>query len=315
MTAASTHVGKKTGLASKPVVKKMKKCWQLYVFILIPVIFVIVFSYVPMYGITLAFKDYSIRDGILGSPWVGFKYFEQFFRSPNFILLLKNTLLLSIYSLIASFPVPIILALALNEVRSPKFKKTVQMITYAPYFISTVILVGMLIQILSTRGIVNQFLSLFGISPTDFMGESELFRSIYVWSGVWQGSGYSAIIYIAALSAVDPSLYEAAIMDGITRFQKIRYIDFPTILPTVTLLLIMSVGGIMSVGYEKVYLMQNNLNTMTSEIISTYVYKIGLINGQYSFSTAVGLFNSVVNFILLFTVNQIARKVGETSLW
>lgn len=315
MTAIHTQSPKKAGLSSRPTIKKIVKCWQLYLFILVPVILVIVFSYVPMYGITLAFKDYSIRDGILGSPWVGFKYFGQFFRSPNFVLLLKNTLLLSIYSLVASFPIPIILALALNEVRSQKFKKTVQMITYAPYFISTVILVGMLIQILSTRGIVNHFLSLLGIPATDFMGKSDLFRSIYVWSGVWQGSGYSAIIYIAALSAVDPSLYEAATIDGITRIKKIIYIDFPTILPTITLLLIMSVGGIMSIGYEKVYLMQNNLNSITSEIISTYVYKIGLINGQYSFSTAVGLFNSVINFILLFTVNQIARKTGETSLW
>lgn len=296
--------------------KSVRRHWQLYLFLLIPVALVITFSYVPMYGITLAFKDYRAKLGILGSPWAGLKYFKQFFNTPNFSLLLKNTLSLSIYSLVWSFPAPILLALALNEVRQKWFKKTVQMVTYAPYFISTVVLVGMLIRLTNARyGLISRIIQLFGGQPVDLMSISSMFKPLYVFSGVWQGMGYSAVIYIAALSNADPSLYEAAVIDGANRLQKIIHIDIPTILPTVTLLLIMSVGNIMSVGAEKVYLMQNNLNLIESEIISTYVYKIGLISGQFSLSTAVGLFNSVVNFILLFAVNKIAQKIGETSLW
>jgi putative aldouronate transport system permease protein len=296
--------------------RHMGRQWQLYAFLLIPVVCVIIFNYVPMYGITLAFKDYKIKLGIMGSPWAGGKYFQQFFSSPNFSLTLKNTLILSIYSLAASFPMPIILALCLNEVRIKWFKKTVQMVSYAPYFISTVVLVGMLIQMTNVRsGFINNVISMLGGTPMDFMAMPGMFRTLYVWSGVWQGMGYSAIIYIAALSNADPALYEAAIIDGASRIQKIIHIDIPTIVPTMTLLLIMSLGNVMSIGAEKVYLMQNNLNLLKSEIISTYVYKIGLISGQFSLSTAVGVFNSVINFILIVIVNFIARRVGETSLW
>ena len=294
----------------------MARQWQLYAVLLIPVALVIIFNYVPMYGITLAFKDYKIKQGILGSPWAGGKYFDQFFSSPNFSLTLKNTLILSLYSLAAGFPMPILLALCLNEVKQQWFKKLVQMVSYAPYFISTVVMVGMLIQLMNVRtGFINKLISAVGGTPVDFMAVPGLFRTIYVWSGIWQSMGYSAIIYIAALSNADPSLYEAAIIDGANRLQKIVHIDIPTIVPTITLLLIMSLGNVMSVGAEKVYLMQNNLNLLTSEIISTYVYKIGLISGQFSLSTAVGVFNSVVNFILIVIVNAIAKRVGETSLW
>ena len=294
----------------------MARQWQLYAFLLIPVALVIIFNYVPMYGITLAFKDYKIKQGILGSPWAGGKYFNQFFSSPNFSLTLKNTLILSLYSLAAGFPMPILLALCLNEVKQQWFKKLVQMVSYAPYFISTVVMVGMLIQLMNVRtGFVNKLISAVGGTPVDFMAVPGLFRTIYVWSGIWQSMGYSAIIYIAALSNAAPSLYEAAIIDGASRLQKIVHIDIPTIVPTITLLLIMSLGNVMSVGAEKVYLMQNNLNLLTSEIISTYVYKIGLISGQFSLSTAVGVFNSVINFILIVIVNAIAKRVGETSLW
>lgn len=294
----------------------MARQWQLYAFLLIPVALVIIFNYVPMYGITLAFKDYKIKQGILGSPWAGGKYFNQFFSSPNFSLTLKNTLILSLYSLAAGFPMPILLALCLNEVKQQWFKKLVQMVSYAPYFISTVVMVGMLIQLMNVRtGFINKLISAVGGTPVDFMAVPGLFRTIYVWSGIWQSMGYSAIIYIAALSNADPSLYEAAIIDGASRLQKIVHIDIPTIVPTITLLLIMSLGNVMSVGAEKVYLMQNNLNLLTSEIISTYVYKIGLISGQFSLSTAVGVFNSVINFILIVIVNAIAKRVGETSLW
>ena len=301
---------------SRSKLMHMARQWQLYAFLLIPVALVIIFNYVPMYGITLAFKDYKIKQGILGSPWAGGKYFNQFFSSPNFSLTLKNTLILSLYSLAAGFPMPILLALCLNEVKQQWFKKLVQMVSYAPYFISTVVMVGMLIQLMNVRtGFVNKLISAVGGTPVDFMAVPGLFRTIYVWSGIWQSMGYSAIIYIAALSNADPSLYEAAIIDGASRLQKIVHIDIPTIVPTITLLLIMSLGNVMSVGAEKVYLMQNNLNLLTSEIISTYVYKIGLISGQFSLSTAVGVFNSVINFILIVIVNAIAKRVGETSLW
>ena len=298
------------------LLRRMQRQWQLYLFLLLPVACVVIFSYVPMYGIVLAFKNYRPNKGILGSPWVGMKYFNQFFNSPSFLLLLKNTLILSLYSLLASLPVPILLALCLNEVRIPWFKKTVQMVTYAPYFISTVVMVGMLIQLMSIRsGFFNHLIQIFGGTPVDFMAIPSLFRTIYVFSGVWQGMGYSAVIYIAALSNVDPQLYEAAIIDGANRLQKIIHIDIPAILQTIVLMLIMSLGNVMSIGAEKVYLMQNNLNLSTSEIISTYVYKIGLINGQFSLSTAVGLFNSVINFVLIVIVNTIARRLGDTSLW
>ena len=298
------------------VMKRMRRQWQLYLFLLLPVAFVVIFNYVPMYGIVLAFKNYRPNKGILGSPWAGMKYFNQFFNSPNFLLLLKNTLILSVYSLLAGLPIPILLALCLNEVHVSSFKKTVQMVTYAPYFISTVVMVGMLIQLMSVRsGFFNKLIQALGGTPVDFMAVPSLFRTIYVFSGVWQGMGYSAVIYIAALSNVDPQLYEAAIIDGVNRFQKIVHIDVPAILPTIILMLIMALGNVMSIGAEKVYLMQNNLNLSTSEIISTYVYKIGLINGQFSLSTAVGLFNSVINFILIVTVNTIARRLGDTSLW
>ena len=314
MTSAKASQISRRGL--RPKLMHMARQWQLYVFLLIPVACVIIFNYIPMYGITLAFKDYKIKQGILGSPWAGGKYFMQFFSSPNFSLTLKNTIILSLYSLVAGFPMPILLALCLNEVKQQWFKKFVQMVSYAPYFISTVVMVGMLIQLMNARsGFINEMISALGGTPVDFMAIPGLFRSIYVWSGVWQGMGYSAIIYIAALSNADPSLYEAAIIDGASRLQKIIHIDIPAIVPTITLLLIMSLGNIMSIGAEKVYLMQNNLNLLTSEIISTYVYKIGLISGQFSLSTAVGVFNSVVNFILIVIVNAIARRVGETSLW
>ena len=269
-----------------------------------------------MYGITLAFKDFSIRDGILRSPWVGFRYFEQFFSSPDFWLIVRNTAALSFYSILIGFPIPILLALCLNEVRHGFFKKTVQTVTYAPFFISTVVMVGMLIQLLALRGgFFNNIITFLGGEPINFMGRGSMFRSIYVLSGVWQGMGFASVLYIAALSSVDMNLYEAAIIDGASRFKKIIYIDIPTIAPTITLSLILTIGGLMSVGADKALLMQNNLNLMHSEIIATYVYKVGLIHGNFSFSTAVGLFNTVINFALLFAANKICQKIGKTSMW
>lgn len=295
---------------------QMKRHWQFYLLILVPLVVILLFNYYPIYGLVLAFKDFSFRKGILGSPWAGLKYFEQIVTTPNILRYLTNTILISVYGLLWGFPFPIILAIALNNVRSTVLKKSVQLISYAPYFISTVVIVGILKQVLSPRGgLVNTVLSVFGVAAIDFMAEASMFRTIYIASGIWQGMGYSAIIFIAALTGVDPCLYEAADLDGATKFQKVLHIDIPTIMPTVIIMLILSAGSMLSVGFEKVYLMQNPLNLNVSEIISTYVYKVGLLDARYSFSTAVGLLNSLVNFLILVTVNQIARKVGETSLW
>ncbi|MFR2839237.1 MAG: ABC transporter permease [Zhenhengia sp.] len=296
--------------------KRIMRHWQLYIILLIPVVLVAIFSYGPMYGLQIAFKDYIPSYGIEGSKWVGFKHFINFINSHQFSRLIGNTITISLYSLIAGFPIPIILALALNECTSTKFKKAVQMITYAPHFISTVVMVGIILLILSpSSGIINQFIQLFGGKPIDFMAKPEWFKSIYVWSGVWQGMGYSSIIYIAALAGIDPTLHEAAIVDGASRWQRIWHVNIPGILPTVTILLIMNFGSIMSVGYEKILLMQNSLNMAKSDVISTFVYRMGLESAQYSFSAAVGLFNAVINFILLAIVNMVAKKLGETSLW
>ncbi|GGF66742.1 sugar ABC transporter permease [Paenibacillus albidus] len=299
-----------------PFLKSLKKHWELYLLVLPPVLYLFIFKYIPMVGVQIAFKDFSVVKGIWGSPWVGLKHFEAFFDSPNFWLLIKNTIGISFYSLLAGFPIPILLALALNEIRTGYFKKTVQMVTYAPHFISTVVMVSIIILMLSPHvGVVDRLFTLLGLPMTNFMGIPEYFKSIYVWSGVWQGMGYSSIIYIAALAGVDPSLYEAARMDGASRLKKIWHIDIPSLIPVTVIMLILSLGSIMGVGFEKIFLMQNPLNTSASEVISTYVYKVGLIGANFSFSSAVGLFNSIINLILLVLVNAISRKVSKNSLW
>lgn len=307
---------KKTEKKKWSLKEDIQKRWQLYLMLLLPLAYIIVFCYIPMGGILIAFEDYSFRKGILGSDWVGLKYFKQFFTNPDMIKLLKNTLVISFYSLIVSFPAPIILALALHIIGGTKFKKFMQSLTYAPYFISTVVMVGIILQCFHLNiGIVNNLLDLVGLDRVDFMGKASYFRHIYVWSGVWQGTGYAAVIYIAALGNVDQSLVEASLIDGANRLQRIKIVEIPALKPIITIQLIMAIGGIMGVGFEKVFLMQNSLNLPVSEIISTYVYKRGLKDMQYSFATAVGLFNSVVNFILLFFANKISQKFGETSLW
>ncbi len=307
----ATKKKKKWGLR-----EDIQKRWQLYLMLLLPVLYIAIFCYVPMGGIVIAFKNYSFRKGIMGSEWVGLKYFMQFFTNPDMARLLRNTLVISIYQLLASFPAPIILALALHIIGGNRFKKFMQSLTYAPYFISTVVLVGIVLQCLHLNiGVVNSILDFLGLARIDFMGRASYFRHIYVWSGVWQVTGYSAIIYIAALGNVDQSLVEASQIDGANRLQRIRIVELPALKPIITIQLILAIGSIMGVGFEKVYLMQNNLNLPVSEIISTYVFKRGLRDMQYSFATAVGLFNSVVNFILLFAANKLSQKFGETSLW
>lgn len=296
--------------------RKALSHWQLYLVVLLPIVSIIIFSYVPMYGITLAFKDYSIRKGISGSPWVGFGYFIRFFNSPSFWQIIKNTILLSIYSLMAGFPFPIVLAILLNECRNVRFKKTVQMVTYAPYFISTVVMVAMLQQWMDPRlGFVNKITEIITGSTIDYFSKPAFFSSLYVWSGIWQYTGFNSIIYIAALAAINPELHEAAVIDGASRIRRIWHIDLPGILPTIIILLILNSGQLLNVGFEKIYLMQNPLNSKMSEVITTYVYKVGLIDSDYSFSTAVGLFNSVINLLLLSCVNSISRRYSETSLW
>ena len=273
--------------------------------------------YGPMYGLIIAFKDFVPAKGIMGSSWVGMKWFKMFFETPRFRQILKNTLMLSVYSLVVGFPFPIILALVINDIRASKMKKFCQTVTYMPYFISTVVLVGMLSVFFSPdSGFVNTLLAkLGGSGNTFFMGEGKHFRHMYVWSGIWQSMGWNSVIYIAALSGVDQQLHEAAMIDGANRFQRVLHVDLPTILPTIIILLIMNCGSILNVGYEKVYLMQNDLNSNVSEIISTYVYKIGLQQQRYSYSTAIGLFNNIINFGLLVAVNKIAKKLSGTGLW
>jgi putative aldouronate transport system permease protein len=247
---------------------------------------------------------------------VGFKHFKLFFENPIFWTLIKNTLLISGYLLIVGFPIPILLALALNEIRNGKFKRFVQLVSFAPYFISTVVMVSIIMLFLAPRlGFVNVAMNHFGLGSINFLGEPGMFRSIYVWSDIWQTAGYSAVIFLAALAGVDPSLYEAAKVDGASRFQKIRHIDLPGIMPTITIVFILNVGSVMSLGFEKIYLLQNPLNKISSEVIATYVYQIGLLNANYSFATAVGLFNSVINLILLVGVNMVAKRLSNTSIW
>ena len=295
--------------------KKIIKKWRLYVMIAPAIIFFAIFNYYPMYGVIIAFKDYVATQGILGSPWVGFKHFERFFNAYYFWQLLKNTFLINAYQL-AMFPVGIIVALSMNEIGNSKFKKTVQTITYAPHFISVVVMTGMIIAFLSpSTGIINKFIELLGFEPIAFMAEPGWFKTVFVQSGVWQNLGWSAIIYLAALAGVNPELHEAATVDGASRLQRILHINIPSIIPVIVILLILDVGNFLTIGFEKIYLLQNSLNMESSDVIQTFVYRSGLLEGQYSFSAAVGLFNSVINLILLVSVNYIARKTTQNSLW
>ena len=295
----------------------MKRNWVLYVFLLPAIIYIGTFMYAPMYGLIIAFKDFAASKGIMGSPWVGMKWFSTFFNTPRFWQILGNTLILSVYQLIVGFPLPVILALIINNINNTKVKKFTQTVTYMPYFISTVVLVGMLSVMFSPRsGVINSLLAMLGGSgDTFFMGESKYFRHMFVWSGVWQNMGWNSIIYIAALTGVSMELHEAARIDGANKFQRILHVDIPAILPTIIILLIMNSGHILGVGYEKVYLLQNDLNTPVSEVISTYIYKMGLQQQRYSYSTAIGLFNNIINFVVLVTVNKISNKLSGSGLW
>lgn len=300
----------------KKLISQMWKCRQYYLMILPAILCVLIFSYGPMYGLQVAFRDYKIVLGMSGSKWIGFTHFEDLFSGYYFPILIRNTLLISIYSLLVGFPFPIIVALILHELGNGKFKRVTQTILYAPHFLSTVVLVGIINTLFAySTGVINAILNMIGLESVYFLTQPGIFRHLYVWSGVWQGMGWNAIIYLAALAGVDPSLYEAADIDGATRMQKIININIPTIAPTIIIMLILQVGSIANVGYEKIFLLQNELNAEASEVISTYVYRRGLIDQNYGFSTAVGLFNNVVNIILLMIANAISRKFSETSLF
>ena len=295
---------------------KIRRHWQYYLMVAAPLIYIIIFKYIPMVGAQIAFRDFSPVQGIWGSRWVGLQHFLLFFQSPNFWPLVRNVLSINVLVMTLGFVAPIILALALNEVRNRFFKRSVQMITYFPHFISTVVMASMIILFLNPRvGFIGTLARFLGQEPKDFMGVAVAFPWIYVFSEIWQRSGFGAIIYMAALAGINPELYEAARIDGASRLQKMRHIDLTGILPTIIILLILQSGEVMNLGFEKVFLLQNPLNLPNSEVIATYVYKIGLINASFSFGAAVGLFNSVINFTLVVAINAIARRVSEHSLW
>ena len=295
--------------------KRLIQGWQLYLLILPAVAAIFIFHYIPIYGVQIAFKNFRPSRGIWGSEWVGLKHFIRFLSYPDFWTIMWNTVSIGLYSL-ATFPCAVVFALMLNELDSRKYKKTVQMVTYAPNFISTVVICSMLILFMDrSNGLINNIIDFFGGGRVDFLGKPQYFRTIYVWSGVWQGLGWGTIIYLAALSNVSPELVEAARIDGASRMQIVWHVNLPMILPTVVIMLILSTGSIVSVGFEKIFLLQNSLNLSVSRVISTYVYDIGLIGNQFSYSAAIGLFNNVINVILIILVNQISKRVAKISLW
>jgi putative aldouronate transport system permease protein len=297
---------------------KIKRGWQLYLLLFLPLVWLFVFRYYPMYGAQIAFRDYIPGQDIWASPWEGLDNFQRFFDSPMFLRLITNTLGLSLYSLLVGLPIPILFALSLNQLRVGRFKQTVQMVSYAPHFISTVVMVGLILEFLDLRhGPINLALQALGIQPLLFLGMPELFPSVYVWSGIWQSTGFNTIIYLAVLSTIDPALHEAAVVDGANRLQRIWHIDLPGILPTVAILTILQIGNLLNIGFEKIFLLQNPLNLSASEVISTYVYKIGIASGlvNFSYAAAIGLFNSVVGMTLLVCANWLSKRLTESSLF
>ncbi|MDL2318108.1 ABC transporter permease subunit [Eubacteriales bacterium OttesenSCG-928-A19] len=314
---AESSVPKRSLRRDGGLVRRALSCWQLYILMIPALVWLVVFAYFPMYGLVIAFKDFKIRAGILASPWAEplFKYFTQFFSTSIAITSIKNTVLLSLYQLLFAFWVPIVFALLLNQIRRTRLRKAIQTISYAPYFLSNVVLVCVISMLFSANGVVNNVITSLGGELKLFTSQAQYFRPLYVGSSIWQTMGFNAIIYIAALVGISPDYYEAAVIDGATKFQRILHIDIPLIMPTVLLMFILAVGNIMTIGYEKAYLMQSSANTTVSEIISTYVYKVGLQSAQYSFATAVGLFNAIVNFVILVGANMLSRKLADISIF
>jgi len=293
----------------------IKRNKYIYIMLLVVVAWYVIFCYVPMYGAIIAFKDYSIGRGIFNSPWVGFTHFVSFFSDINFMRVVRNTFLINIYDILWGFPAPIIMALLLNEVRNQYFKKTIQTLSYLPYFISMVVVCGIIVDFTSTNGIINQLLSNFGFEKVNLLSKSEFFRTVYISSGIWQNVGWGSIIYLAALTNISPELYESAVIDGAGRWKQLIHITLPGIASTIIVLLILRMGSIMSVGFEKIILLYNPLTYETADVIASYVYRKGLLNADYSYSTAIGLMNSVINFLFLVVSNWLSRRYTESSLW
>lgn len=293
----------------------VKRHWSIYLMALPVIAYYLIFHYGPMYGLQIAFKDFSPAQGILGSPWVGFKHFESFFNGIYFWRLIKNTILINLYDLLFGFPAAIILALLLNEIRNSAFKRVVQSISYLPHFISIVVVAGMMVDFLSRNGLINQIIGGFGIEPIDFLQKEGWFRFLFVSSGIWQGIGWGSIVYLAAMATIDPTLYEAARMDGANRWKQTLHITIPGIMPTIVILFILQMGNMLSVGSEKVLLLYNPLTYGTADVISTYVYRKGVLEASYSFTAAVGLFNSVISFILIVAANTFVKRISENKLW
>lgn len=300
----------------RSTLRLMRRNWTLYLLLLPALVYIFLFNYLPMYGVQIAFKNFTIAKGVNGSPWVGLKWFEYFFGSPKCISIISNTIILSLYTLAAGFPVPILLALMLHNVPGNRFKRITQTVAYLPHFISVVVVVTMLSCFTSVNsGFINTIIKTLGGEPVFFMGKPEYFRHLYVWSGVWQEMGWNSIIYLAALTGISSELHEAAMIDGASKLKRIWHIDLPGIMPTMVILLIMRCGSVMSVGFEKTFLMQNGLNLSVSEVISTYTYKQGLVSSKFSYSAAIGLFNNAVNLLFLTLVNGISKKLSDNSLW
>ena len=309
-TSAAASVAMPPVRRGKSLGRRILEHWQLYLLLLVPIVITVVYKYIPMYGVQIAFRDFKASRGFLGSEWVGWDWFERFFTAPTFSRMIRNTVLLSFYGLLWSFPIPIILALAMNQMRFKRYRRVVQTVLYAPHFISIMVVCGMIRIFLSpSGGLLNLLLG----TKIDFLTEASAFRTIYIVSGIWQEAGWGTIVYLATLSTVDPALYEAAKIDGASMFQRIVHIDFPALVPMAVLMLIMSAGSLMNVGFEKVWLLQTDLNKATSDVIAVYVYQQGIENAKYSYATAVGLFNTVINIALLFIVNTIAKKAADVS--
>lgn len=297
-------------------IKYVKKEWLLYLMLIPFVVWYIVFLYKPMYGLQIGFKDYSIFKGISASPWVGFEHFIRFIKGPYFWRVIRNTLLINVYSIVIGFPIPIILAILFNEIRNVAYRKSIQTLTYLPHFISSVVVVGIITNFLApTNGLVNLIIEQFGFEKIYFLTKPEWFRTIFITMNIWKGAGFGAIIYLAALSGVDPQLYEAAIIDGANKWKQIWHVTLPTILPTIMIMLILRIGSLLKVGYEQIILLYRPSTYETADVISTYVYRKGIIQGQYDMTTAVGLLNAVVALILVYAANKLSKKLTENSLW
>lgn len=306
---------KKRKINWKWVKKRLQESWPLYLMLFLPLAYYVIFQYVPLVWLSLAFKEYNPVAGLWASKWVGLKHFRTFFATPDFFKLIRNTVLLSFYSIVWGFPAPILLALMVNEVRHSRLQKAIQNITYLPHFFSTVLVCGLVVNLMASDGIVNRTLEFLGRDTIPFLTSPEWFRTIYVGSGIWQGVGWGSIIYLAALSGVDPQLYESAVLDGAGKLQQIWYISLPSILPIIVIQFLLALSGIMSVGFEKVLLLYNGSVYETADVISTYVYRRGLQNSEFSYATAVDLFNSAINVVLVYFGNKISKKVSDVALW